>query len=508
MLNRQTLGRLATLRRTLTTGQVESQQLDEEYLSAKTYQTIPKISTLKILWSMMDSKEKTILDKVFQAHHNTVGSIFKICIPGQSDRVCINQPELLRTLMSKEGKMPVEPAFDPMVHYRNVIRKDLFSETAGLVGAHGDPWYEVRSKVQQDMMRPKSAMFYIRDIEEISQQFVDLITANADSNGEVEDIVRHIQCWSLESTAAIFLDTKLGVLDPNLPEDSEGRKFIRAVNVFLGPDLNEISMGPPIWKYVATPAYKRWDKSQLTIFRITKKYVDAALEKYQEEGKKDDSELSVLERMIARCGVGSQIPLVMAQDALTAGVDTTGSTVAFFLLDLANNPSQQEELYQEIKRVVGEGNITESKLKQMKYLKACLHESQRLNPAVLGISRTVPTDIVLGGYQIPRGTIVTCITRNIMLDPDNFPDPLQFRPERWLRGCPHHHKAHPFAYLPFGHGPRKCIGMRFAELETFIIAIKILQSYKLEYLHQPVGIQTDFVNKPDKKIKMKLIPRN
>ena len=101
-----------------------------------------------------------------------------------------------------------------------------------------------------------------------------------------------------------------------------------------------------------------------------------------------------------------------------------------------------------------------------------------------------------------------CITRNLTLDPDNFSEPLQFRPERWLRGCPQHHKAHPFAYLPFAHGPRKCIGMRFAELEMNIVAIKLLQSYRLEYHHEPVGLRTEFLNKPDRKIKLKLIPRS
>ena len=65
--------------------------------------------------------------------------------------------------MSKEGKMPVEAGFDPLVYYRNVIRKDLFNETAGLVGFHGEPWYQFRSKVQQDMMRPKSAMLRSRN---------------------------------------------------------------------------------------------------------------------------------------------------------------------------------------------------------------------------------------------------------------------------------------------------------------------------------------------------------
>ena len=73
MLIRKTFGRLRTLSRSVTTGQVESQQLDEEYLSAKSYETIPKVSSLKILWSMMDSKEKTRLDKVIKGYHDTAG---------------------------------------------------------------------------------------------------------------------------------------------------------------------------------------------------------------------------------------------------------------------------------------------------------------------------------------------------------------------------------------------------------------------------------------------------
>ena len=60
-------------------------------------------------------------------------------------------------------------------------------------------------------------------------------------------------------------------------------------------------------------------------------------------------------------------------------------------------------MYEEIKSVIGEGgSVTESKLNQMKYLKAFLHESQRINPAVLGFSRTTQVDMVLEGYQVPK----------------------------------------------------------------------------------------------------------
>ena len=77
---RKTFGRLRALSRSVTTGQVESQQLDEEYLSAKSYETIPKVSSLKILWSMMDSKEKTMLDKVIKGYHDTAGNEFSTAL--------------------------------------------------------------------------------------------------------------------------------------------------------------------------------------------------------------------------------------------------------------------------------------------------------------------------------------------------------------------------------------------------------------------------------------------
>ena len=95
-----------------------------------------------------------------------------------------------------------------------------------------------------------------------------------------------------------------------------------------------------------------------------------------------------------------------------------------------------------------------------------------------------------------------------MRDPSQFPEPERYLPERWLRGNPLQHQAHPFASIIFSHGPRSCIGRRFAELECYILAIKLLQKYKLEYHHQPIGCVTEFVNKPDNKIKLRLIPRN
>ena len=75
------------------------------------------------------------------------GPIVKFSIPGSADRIFVKNPETMKTVLSLDGKNPIEPGFDHIVHYRQKLRKDIFHQTAGLIGSHGEPWYEVRSKV-------------------------------------------------------------------------------------------------------------------------------------------------------------------------------------------------------------------------------------------------------------------------------------------------------------------------------------------------------------------------
>ena len=158
--------------------------------------------------------------------------------------------------------------------------------------------------------------------------------------------------------------------------------------------------------------------------------------------------------------------------------------------------------------VVGEkGRVTEAKIGKLRYLKACFQESQRMKPAVTAFTRETQQDMVLGGYQIPRGKVVLIMMSHTMMQEDNFDNSRLFQPERWLRGSPTYHNAHPFAAKPFGFGPRMCIGRRFAELEVYVVVVKLLQQFRLEYHQEPVGMATEFVVRPDRKIKMKFVPR-
>ena len=145
----------------------------------------------------------------------------------------------------------------------------------------------------------------------------------------------------------------------------------------------------------------------------------------------------------------------MGIDALNAGIDTTGGAATFLLYHLATNPEQQETLYQEICQTIGPtGQLTETALAKMRYMKAVQMESQRISPSVWGTSRVFDKDIVVSGYNIPAGTTIARVGAFSAMDPENFPEPERFHPERWLRNHADRHRADSFANLPFGHGAR------------------------------------------------------
>ena len=159
------------------------------------------------------------------------------------------------------------------------------------------------------MLRPKSAMAYIADIENISSDFLDLIEDSLDGKNEVPDLLDLVNMFALESIVIIFLDQRLGCLRKNLPENSDAKSFVNAVKVITGHDGNELAGGIPIWKLYPTGAFKRFDKASIEVNDISKKYVDSAIKKLENSNVTNYDEMSVLQKLIKRCGPGSQIPL-------------------------------------------------------------------------------------------------------------------------------------------------------------------------------------------------------
>ncbi|KFM65250.1 Cytochrome P450 4c3, partial [Stegodyphus mimosarum] len=144
-----------------------------------------------------------------------------------------------------------------------------------------------------------------------------------------------------------------------------------------------------------------------------------------------------------------------------AGHDTTAMGISWALYNIGLRPDIQEAIHEELDVIFGNDDqrpITVEDVREMKYLECVLKESQRLYPSLPVIGRELEEDVVIDGYTVPAGT--TCMLATFMLhrNPEIFPNPEVFDPDRFLpENCV---GRHPFAYVPFSAGPRNCIDGR------------------------------------------------
>ena len=170
---------------------------------------------------------------------------------------------------------------------------------------------------------------------------------------------------------------------------------------------------------------------------------------------------------------------------LLAGFETTGTTLGYFSYMLATHPDIQQRLQSELINAMDPNHeIDYDKLHALPYLDACISETLRLFPPVIRLERECNTSLKLGdsGIKIEKGHVVEILVYAMHHNEDYFPNPEKFSPDRFLPE--NRHLILPYTYMPFGNGPRNCIGMRFALMEIKLAMAHILTKYKFTKIDQ------------------------
>lgn len=180
---------------------------------------------------------------------------------------------------------------------------------------------------------------------------------------------------------------------------------------------------------------------------------------------------------------------------MQAGYDTTGNTMTFASYLIASHPEVQRKMHEEIDRHYPEDGsaVTFSDLKKFTYVEMILKETLRLYPIAQSLRRMTYADCEVGGYRIPAGTMVQIPTYAIHRLNSSFEDPDAFRPERFDPKSSEFKKMDYYSYIPFGAGPRKCIGFRFAEEEARLSLINIFKHFSFKVSSKnPKGVKFKF----------------
>jgi len=165
--------------------------------------------------------------------------------------------------------------------------------------------------------------------------------------------------------------------------------------------------------------------------------------------------------------------------AFFGGMHNSSITTSWSTLEIFSRPELVAELQREQREVLGDGGadapFTFEAYRRMRKLRSAVMEVLRMHPPLMLLMRTVEADVSFKHYSIPRGSVVAVSPNIAGTLPDCFPEPLEFRPERFVDKAPSE-----FAYIPFGGGRRLCKGQEFGFLQILCVLSHMLRMFDLE----------------------------
>ncbi|CAH4018820.1 unnamed protein product [Pieris brassicae] len=415
----------------------------------------------------------------------------------------IYEPELMEIIFRQNDRYPARRSHIAMLHYR--LGKPKVYNSGGLLSTNGPEWWRLRSAFQKNFSGPQNAKKYVKITDKVVTEFMQWLKDN--NRSSVSDFLPYLNRLNLEVIGAVAFNERFNSFSAiEQPPHSRTSKIIAAA---FGSNSGIMKLDKGVlWKIFKTPLYRKLAKSQEYLEKVS---MDILLEKlnFYEKEKPEAEDASLLDNCVKQDGLGMKDIVGMMVDILMAGVDTTSYTTSFALYHLARNPACQEELFKEATKLLPNENsdISSTVLSQAVYLKCCVKESLRLNPVSIGVGRVLQNDVELKGYTIPAGTVV--VTQNMVASrlPEYVKNPLSYKPERWLRGSPVYEEIHPFLSLPFGFGPRSCLAKHLAEQNMCVTILRLIRTYKINWLGGELGVKTLLINKPDKPISLQFTPR-
>jgi cytochrome P450 len=221
-----------------------------------------------------------------------------------------------------------------------------------------------------------------------------------------------------------------------------------------------------------SPTMRRYHRVESDLNRV----IAEMIAERRSAGASGDDLLSLLLR--ARGDGAGMNDEQVRDEALTlflAGHETTAIALTWTWWLLSRSPDAEARLHAELDGVLPDGPPTVGDLPNLPYTQAVISESIRLRPPAWAIGRTAVAGHRANGYAIGKGSIVVVSPWLLHHDPRWWPEPEAFRPERWLDDDPERPR---YAFIPFGGGPRMCIGEPFARLEAAMLLASIARRWR------------------------------
>ena len=347
-------------------------------------------------------------------------------------------------------------------YIKNKATKRIFAPVVGdgLFTSDGEFW-----KRQRRLMQPVFHSKRIGDYGQIMATYANEL-GDAWQDGET----RHIDEDMTHLTMRIIART---LFDADVSSDAaEVSAVVTDALVLMGDGFKNVI---PIPDWLPTNHNRRLRRAAARLNLLIQTIIDKRRASGEDRG--DLLSLLLSARDDDNSGMTDKQVRDEALKLFGAGHETTSATMAWVWYLLAEHPEVAAKLHAELDRVLAGRLPTMDDLPQLTYTEMIIKETMRLYPAAWIISRNASEDVQLGKYTLQDGKAVLINVFGMHRDPRFFPDPDRFDPERF---SPERESQIPkYAYIPFGGGPRVCIGNAFALMEARLLLATLAQRFSL-----------------------------
>ncbi len=398
----------------------------------------------------------------------------------------IGDPTALRELFG----MPVEQF--RWGHKFNVL--EFVVGEGSMIVADGDDHKRRRSSVQTAFSR-KRLNGWVPMIVERTDAAVDAVVASLPADGAIIDLYRVGRSLVLEIVVRALFGERLAAR-----ADELGALFQGPQDYLEGGIFSQLPHPFP------------WTRRARV--RADREAIDDILDEQIAHIRAEPSgdPLDVLEALVVDGTLSDTEIRDQVRTLMGAGFDTTSATLSWMFWCCALTPGVWDRLQAEADAVygplAGPAAVDETTLARLDLSNRVMRETTRLHPAGVAAPRQAAVDVVVGGYRIPKGTLVLASAHLAGRDDAAWEEPLRFDPDRFVDPPEDRRVLADIAWVPFSRGARNCIGFALAQMEITLIAARLAQRLDIEAtattLPRAVGL---VVNRPEGGAPMRVRPR-
>lgn len=425
---------------------------------------VPGPKPLPFVGNLLEVRKYGSVHLMMSEYVRKYGKVFAVSL-GMKPSLVVADPEMLKTIMVKEFS----------VFHNRMLPTPPPPMNSAVFSARDETWKRIRNILTPSFSARKMKLM-VPLIEESCDVLMKKLEEIADTGKTV-----NIMDWFSMLTLEIIISTAFGI-QANVQTDPDETLLTKARQSFRFPFILRIIGRMPLIRTILRLVMRLkggmgyFGNIALEMIRQRRReggtsrqdLMQLMLTAHEESTLQGDSKLTD-EEIVAQCVA-----------FLLAGHETSMITLSTIAYHLALNPEVQEQLCKAIFQFTEEN--PKASLYEMshsiEYLDCVINETQRLSPPAHQLNRECGQDFQIKGISIPRGTEIIIPFYALHHDPEAWPDPERFDPGRFQ--SPAKDTRHPYQYLPFGAGPRNCIGMRFALMEIKIAIVKILMKFKFE----------------------------